>query len=185
MKTEIISKKVEISEPVKDYIEKKIEKLGRYLPNITDAKVEIYEEKTKSSEQRFATKVMLKIKGTLFTAEERGGDIYVTIDRVAESLARQIERYKGKLYERGKRVSLARQGTNPSDASEADESKILPKVVKFKRFLVKPMSITEAAEQMELLGHDFFIFVNADSEDINILYRRKDGNYGLIQPELA
>jgi len=185
MKTEIIGKKVEISEPIKDYVEKKVEKLSRYLPNLTDAKVEVYEEKTRSSEQRFATKVVLKAKGALFTAEERGEDIYVTIDRVAESLTRQIERYKGKLYEKGKGVSLARQGVNPGEASEPEEAKILPKVVKVKRFLVKPMSITEATEQMELLGHDFFIFVNADSGDINLLYRRKDGNYGLIQPELA
>lgn len=185
MKTEIIGKKVEISEPVKGYIEKKVGKLGRYLPGITDAKVEIYEEKTRSSEQRFATKVVLKTKGALFTAKERGADIYATIDRVAESLSRQLERYKGKLYERGKRVSLARQGTNPGEAPETEESKPLRKVVKVKRFLVKPMSITEASEQMELLGHDFFIFVNAESGGINLLYRRKDGNYGLIQPELA
>jgi len=185
MKTEIIGKKVEILEPVERYIKKKVERLGRYLPNITDAKVEVYGEKTRSLEQRFATKVVLKIKGTLFTAEERGEDIYVTIDRVAEALTRQIERYKGKLYEKGKGISLARQGANPGEASETEEAKTLRKVVKVKRFPVKPMSITEAAEQMELLGHNFFIFVNSESGDINLLYRRKDGNYGLIQPELA
>lgn len=185
MKIEITGKKVEISELVQRYIKKKVEKLGRHLSNITDAKVEIYGEKTKSPEQRFATKVVLKTKGTLFTSEERGEDIYVTIDRVAEALTHQIERYKGKLYEKGKGTSLARQGVNPGEASETEEAKMLRKVVKVKKFLVKPMSVAEAAEQMELLGHNFFIFVNAETGDINLLYRRKDGNYGLIEPELG
>lgn len=185
MKTEIIGKKVEISQPVERYIQRKVGKLGHYLPHITDAKVEVYEEKTRSPEQRFTVKVVLKAKGTMFVGEERGEDIYMAIDRVGEALVRQIERYKGKLYEKGKGVSLARQGANPGETSEAEETKTQRKVVKVKRFLVKPMSVTEATEQMELLGHDFFIFVNADSGDINLLYRRKDGNYGLIEPELA
>lgn len=185
MKTEILGKKVEISGQVARYIEKKVSKLGRYLPNITNAKVEVYNEKTKSPEQRFVTKVVLKAKRAIFTAEERNSEIYTAIDRVVEALAHQIERYKGKLYEKGKGVSLARQRANPGQNPEANEVKTSLKVVKMKRFLVKPMSVAEAAEQMEVLGHDFFIFVNADSGDINLLYRRKDGNYGLIQPELA
>lgn len=185
MELQIIGKNVEILEGVERYIQKKIGKLARYLPNITEAKVEVYEEKTKSPEERFVVQATLERKDILLRAEERAEDIYAAIDLVTETLARQIERYKGKLYEKGRGVSLARQGANPGEASEAEETEPERKVVKVKRFLVKPMSVDEAIEQMELLGHDFFIFVNADTGDINLLYRRKDGNYGLIQPELA
>lgn len=185
MELQITGKNVEILEVVESYIRKKIGKLTRYLPNITEAKVEVYQEKTKSPEQRFVVQATLKRKGILFRGEERAEDIYVAVDAVSETLARQLERYKGKLYEKGKGISLARQGANPRETPETEESKTLRKVVKVKKFPVKPMSVDEAAEQMELLGHDFFIFVNADSGDLNLLYRRKDGNYGLIQPELA
>jgi len=94
---------------------------------------------------------------------------------------RQIEHHKGKLYEKGRGSSLAR-----SEFSEGVETtEPLRKVVKVKRFAVKPMSVAEAIDQMELLGHDFFLFFNADTEELNLLYRRKDGNYGLIEPELG
>lgn len=185
MELKVIGKNVEILEAVERYIRKKIDKLARYLPGITEAKVEVYEEKTRSPEQRFVVQVTLERKGILLRSEERAKDIYTAIDFVSDTLARQIERYKGKLYEKGRGVSLARQGANPEETPEAEEIKPIRKVVKIKRFPVKPMSVDEATEQMELLGHDFFIFVNADTGDINLLYRRKDGNYGLIEPELA
>ncbi len=185
MELKVIGKNVAILETVRNYIQKKIGRLARYLPVITEAKVEVYEEKTKLPEQRFVVQVTLEGKGILLRGEERADDIYTAVDFVSNTLARRIERYKGKLYEKGRGVSLVRQGANPGEVPEAEAAKPPRKVVKVKRFPVKPMSVNEAAEQMELLGHDFFIFVNADTGDINLLYRRKDGNYGLIEPELA
>jgi putative sigma-54 modulation protein len=165
-------------------VQRKVGKLARYLPNITEAKVEIHEENTRSPQSRFVAQVTLSSKGILLRGEERGERVRVAVDAVAEVLERQIERYKGKRYEKGRGVSLARQavseGTVVPEVSEG-----LPKVVRVKRFAVKPMSVAEAAEQMELLGHSFFLFVNAENDVLSLLYRRKDGNYGLIEPELA
>lgn len=185
MELQIFGKNMEISQTIQDYVQKKVGKLARYLPKLIEAKVEIYEEKTKSPQHRFTVQVTLNSKDTLLRGEEKGENVNVAIDAVADVLARQIKRYKGKLYKKGRGVSLARQ-TSASEGVTVDvEAEGLPKVVKVKRFAVKPMSVTEAAEQMELLGHDFFLFINADNDALNLLYRRKNGDYGLIEPELA
>jgi len=94
-------------------------------------------------------------------------------------LSKRIERYKGKLYDKGRGISFARQGA----AIEEEEIEAPERVVKSKRFIVKPMPVDEAINQMELLGHDFFLFIDADTERLNLLYRRENGNYGLIEPE--
>jgi len=180
VKLQIITKNnVEVSETMREYASKKIGKLNRYLPTIGEGKVEILEERTKLPEKRFAVQVTLDSKGTLIRAQERANDLRTAIDRVMDALTSRIERYKGKLYDKGRGISLARQ-----EAVEETEGVEAPKkVVKSKHFLVKPMPEDEAINQMELLGHDFFLFINADTDMVNLLYRRKDGNYGLIEPE--
>lgn len=186
MELQIFGKNLEISQAVQGYVQKKIGKLARYLPNITEAKVEIREEKTRSSQHSFTVQVTLNSKGTLLRGEERGENINVAVDAVSDVLARQIERYKGKLYKRGRGVSLANQALASEGATVGEEVEISPKIVRVKHFVVKPMSVAEATEQMELLGHNFFLFMNADNDDeLNLLYRREDGDYGLIEPELA
>jgi len=181
MELQITGKNLELLPVVRRYIERKVGKLGRHLPNITESKVEISKEKTKSPQQRFVVQVTVDSSGTLLRGEERGEDLFTAIDRVAEVMERQIEHYKGKLYEKGRGSSLARSGFSEEVAEEQPRGK----VIKTKRFAVKPMPVDEAIGQMELLGHDFFLFFNADSENLNLLYRRKDGNYGLIEPELG
>ncbi|MCD6300078.1 MAG: ribosome-associated translation inhibitor RaiA [Dehalococcoidales bacterium] len=181
MELQITGKNLELLPAVRRYIERKLGKLGRHLPNITESKVEISEEKTKSPQQRFVVQVTVDSSGTLLRGEERGEDLFTAIDRVAEVMERQIEHYKGKLYEKGRGSSLARSGFS----EEVTEEQPRGEVVKTKRFAVKPMPVDEAIGQMELLGHDFFLFFNADNEELNLLYRRKDGNYGLIEPELG
>jgi len=180
MKLQIIAKNnLEVSETIHAYIEKKIGKLNRYLPSIGEGKVEISQENAKLPEQRFTVQVTLDSKGVLIRAQEKSKDIRTAIDKVVDVLSNRIERYKGKLYDKGRGVSLARQGV----AIEVEEIEAPKRVVKSKRFLVKPMPIDEAINQMELLGHDFFLFLDADTDKLNLLYRRKDGNYGLIEPE--
>jgi len=185
MELQISSKNMEISPAVRNYVQKKIGKLAHYLPNITEAKVEIHEENTKSPQHRFTAQVTLNSKGVLLRGEERGERVRIAVDAVAEVLARQIERYKGKLHDKGRGVSLTRQSAVSEVVVDGVEARDWPKIVRVKRFAVKPMSLTEAAEQMELLGHSFFLFINADSDELSLLYRRDDGNYGLIEPELA
>jgi putative sigma-54 modulation protein len=180
---QIFSKNMEIPPDIRSYVQKKIGKLAHYLSDITEAKVEIHEQKTKSPQYRYTAQVTLNSKGVILRGEERGDRVRVAVDAVAEVLERQIERYKGKLHDKGRGLSLTRQPEE--DIVVEKEPRDLPRVVRLKRFAVKPMSITEASEQMELLGHSFFLFVNSDSDRLCLLYRRNDGNYGLIEPELA
>jgi putative sigma-54 modulation protein len=180
MKVEIVGKNnVEISETIQAYIEKKVGKLGRYLPTLDEGKVEISREGTKLPEQRFTVQVTLDSKGVLIRAQEKSKDVRAAVDKVVDVLSKRIERYKGKLYDKSRGISFARQGA----AIEDEEIEAPKRVVKTKRFLVKPMPVDEAMSQMELLGHDFFLFLDADTERLNLLYRRNDGDYGLIEPE--
>ena len=181
MELQITGQNIELSPAVRRHIEQKMGKLSRHLPNIIESKVEIVEEKTKSPQQHYVVRVTVDSNGILLNGEERGQDISNAIDKVAEVMTRQIEHSKGKLYEKGRGSSLAK-GEFSEEAEPASPPR---RVVKVKRFAVKPMSVDETIEQMELLGHSFFLFLNADTEEINLLYRRRDGNYGLIEPELG
>lgn len=182
MKLQIVAKNnVEISETIEKYTEKKIGKLGRYLPTISEGKVEISGEDAKLPQQRFTVQVTLDSKGVLIRAQEKAEDIRTAMDKVVDALTRRIERYKGKLYEKGRGISLARQGV----AVEAQELEVPRRIVRTKHFLIKPMLEDEAIDQMELLGHDFFLFIDADTDKLNLLYRRKNGDYGLIEPEMG
>ena len=180
MKLQITAKNnVEVSETTRAYVEKKVGKLGRYLPSLDEGKVEISREGAKLPEQRFIVQVTLDSRGTLIRAQEKSKDMRTAIDKIVDVLSKRIERYKGKLHDKNRGVSFARQGA----AIEEEEIEAPKRVVKTKHFLVKPMPIDEAISQMELLGHDFFLFIDADTERLNLLYRRDDGNYGLIEPE--
>jgi len=183
MKLQIFSKNMEIPPDIESYVQKKIGKLTRYLPDITEAKVEIHEENTRSPQHRYTAQVTLNSKGIILRGEERGEGVRPVIDTVADVLERQIERYKGKLHDKGRGLSINRQA--PEEVSVEEKSTDLPRVVRTKRFMVKPMSIREASDQMELLGHSFFLFVNSEDDRLCLLYRRNDGNYGLIEPELG
>ncbi len=181
MELQITGKNVELSPALSRYIERKLGKLNRHLPSIIESKVELSEEKTRSPQQRFVAQVTVDSSGALLRGEERGEDLFVAIDKVAAVMERQVERYKGKLYDKGRGSSLARG----KFSEEIAPTSPLRKVVKTKRFVVKPMSVDEAIDQMELLSHDFFLFLNVDNDELNLLYRRKDGNYGVIEPRLS
>ena len=180
MKLQITGKNIDLLPTVRSYVERKLGKLSRHLPNIMEAKVEISEEKTKSPQHHFVVQATINSSGTLLRSEERGEDLFTAIDKVAAVLNRQIERYKGKLYNKGRGSSFARAELS----RETETAQPTERVTKVKRFAIKSMSVTESIDQMELLGHDFYLFRNSDTEEVNLLYRRKDGNYGLIEPEL-
>jgi putative sigma-54 modulation protein len=180
MKLEVVGKNnVKVSETIRAYVEKKVGKLGRYLPTLDEGKVEISQEGTKLPQQRFTVQVTLDSRGVLIRAQEKSKDMRAAIDKVADVLSKRIERYKGKLYDKGRGVSFARQGAT----IEEEEIEAPRRVVKTKRISVKPMPVDEAINQMELLGHDFFLFIDADTDRLNLLYRRADGDYGLIEAE--
>jgi putative sigma-54 modulation protein len=177
MEFSIKGKNIELTEEVEKYAQRRLDKLSRHLPNIAKIKVELTQEKTKSSESRYTAQVTIDHQGTLLRGEESAADIFTAIDAVIDMVSRQVERYKGKLYDRRKRpLSLRGRATIEEEPT---------KVVKVKHFPIKPMSPDEAIEQMELLGHNFFLFLNQDTSQLSVLYRRRDGNYGLIEPELG
>jgi putative sigma-54 modulation protein len=182
-----------ISDRIRNYVEKKMGKLDRYLPDIEEARVEITQEKTKSAKDRNIVQVTLRANSTILRAEERSDAIYSCIDAVVGKIHRQIARYKGKRVNRWhgqhnhKREVVDVMPEMPDLSQEvldglAEERE--RQIVRVKRFAVNPMSAEEAIEQMELLGHSFFVFYNADVGRINVVYRRSDNNYGLLDPEV-
>ena len=169
-----------------DYIKEKIGKLERYLDLISKVTVEVGEEQRRNQGNMHRAQVTLVgDHGILLRAEEYAPDLNSAIDTVHDNLQRQIQRYKDKHWRRGKlrrqageivEVGMETNGVAVSDGEAR------PRIVRTKEFQVKPMFSDEAVEQMELLGHDFFVFRDAENSQINVLYRRADGNYGLIVP---
>lgn len=179
-----------ISDRIREYVEKKIGKLDRYLPAIDEARVEITQEKTKSAKDRNIVQVTLRANGTILRAEDRSEAIYASIDAVSDKIHRQIVRYKGKRINRwqGNKHKQRTEDAIPELdqevlASIAEEQERT--IVRTKRFMIDPMTEDEAIEQMELLGHSFFVFYNANVGRINIVYRRSDQNYGLLDPQIS
>ena len=180
MDLKIAGTNIEITADVRNYVERKLGKLKRHSNNIMDCKIEISEEQTKSPQQHFLVRATVDSSGAVFHGEERGQDLFTAIDKVSAIMTRQLENHKGKLYDKGRGTSLARGKFN----IEAREPSADRKLVKTKRFIIKAMALEESIEHMESLGHDFFLFLDADTQELRLLYRRKDGNYGLIEPEL-
>jgi putative sigma-54 modulation protein len=182
------SRNSKVSERQRTHIEEKLNKLGRYLDQISKMTVEIVEEQRRNEGIVHRVQVTLVGEhGILLRAEQRAAELYAAVDEVHDTLQRQIRRYKDKHWRRGK---LRRQGgeiveavpeTSNGVAAETEERR--PRIVRTKEFEVKPMFSDEAVEQMELLGHNFFVFRDAETDRINVLYRREDGNYGLIVPD--
>ncbi len=164
---------LEVTPALKSYSEEKIRKFEKFLPEGADATVTLSVEK-----YRHKAEVLLKTNGVLIQAESVTGEIYSSIDEVSEKLDRQVKKYKEKhsSYRKG----AAKQG-EPAEREPASHEG--GKIIKNKRFDLKPMNPDEAAMQMELLDKDFFVFMNDKSNLINVIYRRKDGNFGLIEPQ--
>ena len=184
-------KNIQVTDRLREYVETKVERLDRYLSTITDARMELATEKTRSQEDRQVAQLTIHSKGMMLRAEERSGDIFTSIDMVMDKMKRQIDRYKSKRRDRFRTERAAEaQVIEELDIEDVeieddeDEEGLPGAIVRVKRFQVAPMDPEEAIEQMELLGHDFFVFYNADGGQFNVVYRRRDGNYGLIQPEI-
>jgi putative sigma-54 modulation protein len=184
MELTIKGKNVEVTERLRNYVTHKVGKLDRYLPTITEAWVELSVEGTRAAGDRQVCQVTVRSNGTILRAEERSDDIYYSIDTVLDKMYRQIARYKGKRKNRWRGGAGAPIEPLPIEVEEEPEEGI-PNIVRIKSFPMTPMHPEEAVEQMELLGHNFFVFYNAEEGELNVLYRRRDGDYGLLQPELA
>lgn len=188
----IKGKNVDVTDTTRAYVEKKLGRLDRYLDSVAQTEVEISSEKTRAASDRFAVQVTMLANGSILRGEVRAQDINSAVDSVVDVMQRRLSHYKGKLYRRGR-------GRAPKEAlaeavavvppeemvQEEGEEQDEPELVRIKRIAMKPMSVAEAAEQMELLGHDFFLFYNASTSMVSAIYRRHDGGYGLIEAELG
>ena len=191
---QIFARDMNVSNSLREYIEKKVSRLDRFLPSLTEARVDVAEAKSvRSAADQHVAQLTVHTRGVVLRAEEHSDDIYAAVDAVLDKMQRQITRYKGKRW-------LNRSTGNGADAhaeavAEAeevaemeagDETEPVGIIARRKRFTVAPMNEEEALEQMQLLGHtSFFVFYNADTNRINVLYRRNDGNFGLIEPEVG
>ncbi|MBN1152268.1 MAG: ribosome-associated translation inhibitor RaiA [Dehalococcoidia bacterium] len=181
MKLQIISRnEVTVSPSMEEYANTRIGKMARYLPSIDEGKVEISREGARQPDQRFVVQATLNSNGMVIRAQEKADDIRTAIDKVTDTLTNRVSRYKGKRFEKGKDTLRTMEPAPVIDIDAADRGR----VVKTKQFTLKPMPVDEATEQMELLGHDFFLFINSDNGRANLIYRRKDGDYGLIEPDM-
>ncbi len=172
-------KNVEVTDWLREYVQKRMGKLSRRLPDIKEARVELSVQNARNAGDRHVVQVTLRSDGTILRAEERSADMQTSIDTVMDKMVRQIDRYKGR-RQRGRMRGVAPAVEGQAELAEAEAGQ----VVRVKRFPVTAMSPDEAIDQMELLGHDFYVFFNADSDELNVLYRRHDGNYGLLEPEI-
>jgi len=180
MQITVTGKNVELSDWMKSYVEKKVSKLDRYLPTIDEARVELSVQKTKSSGDSQVVQLTLWANGAVLRSQERSSDMQASVDAVMDKIVRQIERYKGKHYRSQNRAQVS-----PPQVALEEEAVPETEVVRTKRFRTRPMTVEEAIEQMEMLGHDFFAFYDVAENSFSVVYRRRGGGYGLLQPELA
>lgn len=166
-------KNIEVTNALRQQAEKKLSKLDRYLGQETEAQVTFSVEG-----DSHVVEVTIRLNGYILRGEEATSDMYASIDLVIDKLERQIRKYKTKLERKLKNQSL--KDFLAQSPQEPDDE---PQLVRTKRFPIKPMAVEEAIMQMNMLGHSFFVFSNAETEAANVVYRRKDGNYGLIEPE--
>ena len=173
MNINVRGKNVQVTTALKDHVEKRIGKLGRFFDDVQEAQVTLTVEKG-----RHRVEVTMPLNGYLLRGEEETGDMYVSIDLVIDKLEKQVEKYKTRVSRKIRDVSSIKE--MPPLTAEITEEE--PQLVRSKKFAFKPMPVEEAILQMNLIGHSFFVFSNAETEEVNVVYKRKDGNYGLIEP---
>jgi putative sigma-54 modulation protein len=178
MRLSVKGKNLEVSDSIRRYAEEKLGKLNPQLHELTQVELELCVEKNPSIAQNQVAEATVWTKGPTLRAGEASTDMKVSIDQLTDKLMRQVEHYRAK-----RRRRYARNDSIPSGGPMSIEEDVGPQIVKSKQFTVKPMSAEEAALQLELVGHDFFVFRSDESGEVNVIYRRRDGGYGLIEPQ--
>jgi putative sigma-54 modulation protein len=179
MRLQVKGKNVEVSDSIRRYAEDKLGKLDRQLHALTQVELELCVERNPSIAANQIAEATVWTKGPTLRAREASTDMKSSIDQLTNKLLRQVEHYRAKRSRRQVRGNDVQPG-GPMSISDEEAG---PKIVKTKQFAVKPMSAEEAALQLELVGHDFFVYRSDESGDVNVIYRRRDGGYGLIEPQ--
>ena len=189
MDFKITGRNLTIEQSIREHVERKLERLVRHLPAITGVEVELTRNNSRDPAARIVAQVTLDVDGTVLRGEEKGSNATAAVDEALDVMDRRMERLKGRLYrsQQTKRSSVGRMQAEAPDldpetpGEEAEDPSAV--VVKTKQFPMKPMTVEDAAFQMDMLGHEFFLFLNGETDQYNVVYRRADGDYGLIQPE--
>lgn len=171
---QLIGRNLEVTDAMRNYAEEKLAKLDRFSDQIVDAKVVMSYDANGNGGEPAKVEVQVNVPNGIVRAEETGQDSYAAIDLVVDKLERQLKRFKGRV--------IARRSEEPPVTEEIEEFEGEPAIVRTKRHVLRPMSPEDAAIQMEALGHDFYMFRNMETEEINVIYLRQDGDYGLIEP---
>ena len=179
MKLQVKGKNLEVSDAIRSYAQEKLGKLERQLHDPTRVELELTVERNPSISANQIAEATIWTKGPILRAKESSPDMKASIDQLVDKLERQVTRYREKRQRRGSRRDGVTAGEPPPGIPVESEGMI----VKTKQFPVKPMAPEEAVLQLELLGHDFFVFRNAETLEVNVVYRRRDGAYGLIEPQ--
>jgi putative sigma-54 modulation protein len=180
----IRGERIEVTEALRDYVEKKVSKLEKFFDAPPTSEVNV---KLSVVKDLHSVEVMIPLTGVMLRAEEKNGDMYASIDLVVDKLERQIRKHKTKVnrkfrQEGGLRTLFKENFEAVAEAGRFQEDEDELELVRTKKFTLKPMDIEEAILQMNMVGHSFFVFTNMDSEEVNVVYKRNDGKYGIIEP---
>jgi putative sigma-54 modulation protein len=187
-KVEAVARNMRLTDNTREYVEKKAAKLERYLQEIDEIRVELSHAKSaRNTADRQVAQITVRGKGFILRTEERSDELHAAFDAALDKMQRQIDRYKGKHHHgRGDGRSAAEVVSEEELAIDEDTGELMPLIARRKKFVVLPMNEEEAVEQMRLLAHDnFFVFFNAEQNTIQVLYRRRNGSYGLIEPVIG
>ena len=182
MNLTVHGRNVEITDRVQGYVDKKIGRLERFMPQIREAKAELVRTETRAASDRYTAQLTIWAGGQILRAEESSEDLFASIDAIVDKMYRQIERFKGRRFKSKRREAAAAAAAADLSATQLPEETTA--IVRKKQFVAEPMVPEEAVEQMQLLGHDFFVFFNVETRALNIVYGRRDGQYGLLQPRV-
>ena len=188
MDIRIYSKNLDLNADAESYIQRKFDRLKRHMNQMSDAKLEVTRTSTRSQGPRVNAQMTLSVGGYTLRGQDAGANVFAAVDGVTDIVDRQIRRFKTKVYrseQHRKAIKDQPPIEAPVDLESEDALEEMGQLVRTKKFAMTPMSVEDAILQMEMLGHSFFLFFNMDSDQYNVAYRRQDGDYGLIEPELT
>lgn len=182
---EIFGRDMKVDKTLEDYVQKRAEKLDRYLDGVEGVRVELgYKKGARAADDRYKAQITLRGKKFVLRAEERTDQVSSAFDAALDKIQRQMERYKGKHYQTKIKAKLTQQEIVEAEAAATQAPAV--EIARTKKFLLQPMNVAEAVEQMDLVGHEqFYIFYNMDAGCVSVLYKRNNGSYGLINTEIA
>lgn len=193
MDIRIQTRNIDLNPQAENYIHKKFNRIQRHLRNIDDAKIEVSRSRGRATGDRIQAQMTLNVGGYTLRGQDSGVNLFAAVDSVTDIVDRRIRRFKGKVYHTRQAKKAGRGFRDippeaivgmPKAVAEEDAIEDIGEVVRTKRFAMTPMSVEDAILQMDMLGHSFFLFFNMDTGEYNVAYRRNDGDYGIIEPEL-